>query len=104
LRPPPPPPRVAVPNKKNHPRHPATLNKRGGGGGGGGGGVTHTMHWHERKGTSKRVYQADNHGTLQRNLDLCVPRKGIARPQSQFPYSYTVKKGSRVNRLQPGCH
>jgi hypothetical protein len=23
-------------------------------------------------------------GTLQRNLDLCIPRKGIARPQSQF--------------------
>ncbi len=24
--------------------------------------------------------------TLQRNLDLCIPRKGIARPQSQYPY------------------
>jgi hypothetical protein len=23
---------------------------------------------------------------LQRNFDLCVPRKGIARPQSQFPH------------------
>jgi hypothetical protein len=23
--------------------------------------------------------------TLQRNLDLCIPRQGIARPQSQFP-------------------
>jgi hypothetical protein len=25
--------------------------------------------------------------TLKRNLNLCVPRKGIARPQSQFPHS-----------------
>ena len=23
---------------------------------------------------------------LQRNFDLCIPRKGIARPQSQFPH------------------
>ncbi len=24
---------------------------------------------------------------LQRNLNLCIPRKGITRPQSQFPHS-----------------
>jgi hypothetical protein len=24
--------------------------------------------------------------TLHRNLDLCLPRKGIARPRSQFPH------------------
>jgi hypothetical protein len=24
--------------------------------------------------------------TLQRNLNLLIPRKGIARPQSQFPF------------------
>jgi hypothetical protein len=27
--------------------------------------------------------------TLQRNLTLSIPRKGIARPQSQFPHIYS---------------
>jgi hypothetical protein len=30
--------------------------------------------------------------TLQRNLDLCIPRKGIARPQSQFPHSCVCER------------
>ncbi len=30
--------------------------------------------------------------TLQRNLNLCFPRKGIARPQSQFPHSCVCER------------
>jgi hypothetical protein len=33
-----------------------------------------------------RIFFTRN-STLQRNLDLCIPRKGIAWPQSQFPHS-----------------
>jgi hypothetical protein len=29
---------------------------------------------------------------LQRNLNLCIPRKGIARPQSQFPHSCVCER------------
>jgi hypothetical protein len=32
-----------------------------------------------------------NHA-LQRNLDLCIPRKGIARPQFQFPHSCVCER------------
>jgi hypothetical protein len=31
--------------------------------------------------------QKDTMQKLQRNFDLCVPRKGTARPQPQFPHS-----------------
>ncbi len=31
--------------------------------------------------------QSDTMQTMQRNFDLCIPRKGTARPQSQFPHS-----------------
>ncbi len=30
--------------------------------------------------------------TLQRNFELCIPRKGIARPQSQFPHSCVCER------------
>ncbi len=29
---------------------------------------------------------------LQRNFDLCIPRKGTARPQSQFPHSCVCER------------
>jgi hypothetical protein len=29
---------------------------------------------------------------LQRNLDLCIPRKGIAQPQSQFSHSRVCER------------
>ena len=29
---------------------------------------------------------------LKRNLDLCIPRKGIAQPQSQFPHSSVCER------------
>jgi hypothetical protein len=32
--------------------------------------------------------------TLQRNLDLCISRKGIARPQSQFPHSCVFEQST----------
>jgi hypothetical protein len=36
--------------------------------------------------------QRDRKGTLQRNLDLSIPRKGIARRQSQFPNSCVCER------------
>ncbi len=38
--------------------------------------------------------------TLQRNLNLCFPRKGIARPQSQFPHSCVCER-SRYSHVRP---
>ncbi len=32
------------------------------------------------------MLRAITSSTLQRNFDLCIPRKEIARPQSQFPH------------------
>ncbi len=32
------------------------------------------------------------HSTLQRKSHFCVPRKGIARPQSQFPHSCVCER------------
>ncbi len=37
--------------------------------------------------TVKVVFLTVHCHTLQRKLLLCIPRKGYARPQSQFPYS-----------------
>jgi hypothetical protein len=37
--------------------------------------------------SSKHPFPPPPQTTLQRNLDLCIPRKGIARPPSHFPHS-----------------
>ncbi len=34
--------------------------------------------------------------TQQRNLDLCIPRKGIARPQSQIPHSCVCERSKYI--------
>ncbi len=39
-----------------------------------------------------RNLRAEIFRTLQRNLDLGIPRKGIARPQSQFPHSSVCER------------
>ncbi len=39
--------------------------------------------------------------TLQSNLDLCIPRKVIERPQSQFPHSLSC---SRIGRSIRGIY
>jgi hypothetical protein len=39
-----------------------------------------------------RLPTQSNTITLQRNFDLCVPGKGIARPQSQLPHSCVCER------------
>jgi hypothetical protein len=41
-----------------------------------------------------RFYVADycSPGAMQRNFDLCIPRKGTARPQSQFAQSCVCER------------
>jgi hypothetical protein len=39
--------------------------------------------------------------TLQRNLNLCVPRKGILRPQSQFPHSCVCERSNNFPTFGP---
>jgi hypothetical protein len=38
------------------------------------------------------LYEFNLLPALQRNFDLCIPRKGIARPQSQFPHSCVCER------------
>jgi hypothetical protein len=44
--------------------------------------------------TLNRFYDADccSPGALQSNFDLCIPRKGTARPQSQFAHSCVCER------------
>ncbi len=37
------------------------------------------------------IYEKDT-ATLKRNFNLCTPRKGIARPRSQFPHSCVCER------------
>jgi hypothetical protein len=33
---------------------------------------------------------------LQRNLELCIPRKGVAQPQSQFPHACVCERSTYI--------
>ncbi len=41
--------------------------------------------------------------TLNRNFDLCIPRKGIARPQSQFPHSCVCERSTDRSTYFPAA-
>ncbi len=45
------------------------------------------MPWRQRQ-----MYELETKYTLQRNTHLCIPRKGIAWPQSQFPHSCVCER------------
>jgi hypothetical protein len=38
-------------------------------------------------------------GSRQKKLDLCIPRKGTAQPQSQFPHSWVYERFPRSVHL-----
>jgi hypothetical protein len=39
-----------------------------------------------------RLFSSGSVYAMQRNFDLCIPRKGIARPQSPFPHSFVCER------------
>ncbi len=46
-----------------------------------------------------KIYES--HHTLQRKSHLCIPRKGIARPQFQFPHSCVRERDLYFPRIGP---
>ncbi len=49
--------------------------------------------YHRNISSLKTIY------ALQRNFELCIPRKGIARPESQFPHSCVCERSIYFPRL-----
>jgi hypothetical protein len=52
-------------------------------------------HYRVQQGTAEREGSLNNsliRNALQKNFDICIPRKGTARPQFQFPLSFVCER------------